>query len=82
MSNTTLPPAPYQSPMVDKSQKMTPPWVNWFRQLFIQTGGSSSTSLASLIITVATLNATVATLQTNVSVMQDEIDGLEQGRVI
>lgn len=82
MSNTVLPPAPYGSPMVDKKQMLTPAWTNWVRQLFVQTGGNSSTSLASLIITVANLSATVTTLESEISSLEIEVNGLSQGRQI
>lgn len=82
MSNQILPPAPYGSAIVDKNQKLTPAWVNWIRQLYIQTGGSSSTSLASLITTVANLNTTVTTQQLQIAALQVDIDGLDQGTEI
>lgn len=82
MSSTTLPPAPFGSTVVDKSQKLTPAWTNWFRQLFIQTGGSSSTSLASLIVTVSNLSETVTSQTTQIANLQAEIDGLSVGREI
>jgi hypothetical protein len=82
MSNAVLPPAPYQSPITDKQGMLTAPWTNWIRQLFIQTGGASSTSLASLITTVSNLNSTVSTLETNTGTLESEVNGLSQGRVI
>lgn len=79
MSNQVLSPAPYQSQIVDKSGMLTIPWVNWIRQLYIQTGAASSTSLTSLINTVAELSAQVTSNTADIGMLQTEVNDLNLG---
>lgn len=80
MSNTTLPPLPMQTPFLGANNRITQPWVIWFNQLYYQSGGGSSTSLASLIESVESLTSTVNGQTSAIAALELEVDGLQQGR--
>ncbi len=74
---------PVQVPICDRNGVATPVWVKWFESNYIQTGGSSSTTLTSLIATVATQAAEIAALQAqiaNLVPLQNQVNGLSVGR--
>lgn len=72
---------PIQSPMIDpKTGFVTQVWSKWFNQNYIQTGGSSSTTLTSLITTVELLTTEVNANTTNITAMQGQVNGLGVGR--
>lgn len=82
MATPLLPPAPYGNPMVSKDGLLTPIWSKWIGQLFIQTGGSTSTSLSSVITTVATLSTTVTAQSAEISTLIDQVNGLSVGPIL
>ena len=78
-TSATLP--PIQAPLVDQRGILTHVWAIWFNNVNEQTGGTGSTSLASLITTVAEQAVEISTLQTQVSDLQIEVlNGLTVGR--
>lgn len=74
----SLPPAPYKTPVVDRTGVMSNAWIGWFREMFIRIGGNVAPSNDELGTSadVTTLQNQVATLQTQVTVLE----GLGQGR--
>jgi len=72
---------PIQSPVVDlKSGIVSPVWSKWFNQNYIQSGGSSSTTLTSLIQTVAALTLVVNQNTADIKALQGQVNGLGVGR--
>lgn len=60
---------PIQSPMTDKNGAVTPIWSKWLSSLYIQTGGSTSSSVTELQSDIVTLQANVGVLNSEVSTL-------------
>ena len=55
-------------------------WSKWFSGLYIQTGGSASTSFTSLITTVQEQALEITALQNTVAQLTNEFGSLTVGR--
>lgn len=71
---------PIQSPMIDSRGLVTPVWSKWFNQNYIQSGSSSSTTLTSLIQTVAALTLIVNGNSDDITELQNEVNSIGVGR--
>lgn len=79
-TNTTVPPIPYKSPLSDQNGIVSPVWAKWLNQIFLKTGGTSSTSLTSLETTVANQAIEITAINTTLTSLQSQINGLGVGR--
>lgn len=79
-TSATIP--PIQAPLVDQRGILTHVWAIWFNNVNEQTGGSGSTSLASLITTVAEQAAEIADLQALTDTQQEQIDSISVGHYL
>lgn len=66
---------PVQTPLIGQNGILHPVWAKWFQQNYIQTGSSSSTTLTSLIATVAEQATEISSLQEAVTTLQNETIG-------
>ncbi len=74
---------PVQTPLIDMNTGfVTQVWAKWFNQNYIQSGSSSSTTLTSLIATVAAQAVTITSLQTSNTALQKQVNGLSCGSVL
>lgn len=71
---------PVQVPLLGSNGLLNPVWAKWFQQSYVQSGGSSSTTLTSLIATVAIQATEISTLQTENTALQKQVNGLSCGR--
>lgn len=72
---------PIQSPLIDPGTGMiTNIWSKWMSGLYIQTGTSNSTSLTSLIATVATIQSQISTINGTLTGLQNQINSFGVGR--
>lgn len=79
-TTATLPPTPFQCPVVGKNGLMSVPWANWFKQIFLLTGGSNIPSIAAIEAELITLSLDVATIDTTLVTIQNEVNWLWAGR--
>lgn len=75
MMANTMPPIPYNIPMVSNDGVLTPAWREWYRELLTRIGGS-------IAPTNAELNGSTTAVQTQIGILQEKIDGLNQGPVL
>lgn len=54
MANNSLPPVPYNVPLLAPTGMVAQPWAVWFRQVFIRMGGFNAATLADLATHLAT----------------------------
>jgi len=47
MASTSIPPVPYNTPLLDANGKLNTIWVGWFRQLFLAVGGNNSNLISN-----------------------------------
>lgn len=69
-----LPPAPNNTPMVDRTGRIVREWTLWFELVFQRIGGKQAPSNSELVE-----NLDVTGLQTDVAQLQADLDALEAG---
>lgn len=79
MADTTMPPIPTRSPVIDGSNLLSVAWMGFFVKLVERVGGAnapSNSTIAAISNTISNQATKISSLQTQVSAISNQKAGL------